>query len=107
MNEFKVQQILNRWSDLIVSTHKSAIDNTTDRDRVIVKDNKLLQNSYTTKEQKKIVDELCEELPQLENLIRSEPYLENLEWKTLDCIEIVFNHYNIVIQKIKDYLCDL
>jgi len=107
MNEFKVQQLLNKWYDLTAATHKSCLENTKQTDRIIVQDNKIGVPDYAKQEQQKIVDELCQELPQLEELIRSEPYLENLEWKTMDCIEIVFNHYNLVIQKVRDFLRDL
>lgn len=104
MNEFKVQQLLNKWSDLIAAAHKDHTNNTSDRDRIIIQGNKIDLDGFA---QPEIVKELCEELPQLESLIKSEPYLENLEWKTTDCIEISFNHYNILIGKVKDYLRDL
>jgi len=107
MNEFKVQKTLNRWYDLNAERHKACIELTSDRDRVLISTNTIVLDSKGHTQQQEIRTELCKELPQLRDLINSEPYLENLEWKTMDCIEIVFSHYNLVIEKIRDFLRDL
>lgn len=78
-----------------------------DGDRIILGKKKISIDPEKEKQQTKIQNELCEELPQLEDIIKSELVLASLKWKTLDYLDLTYGHYKLIIQKIKDYLRDL
>jgi len=58
------------------------------------------------KKQKKIQDELVEELPHLKGVIYSEPAISGYTWKVSDYIDLYYDHYAIVIQKIDKAITD-
>jgi hypothetical protein len=56
----------------------------------------------TYNDQKNLQNELCQELPQFANLIRSIPeIMDGYAWARRDFIELYFSHYQLVIQKIR------
>jgi len=61
----------------------------------------LYKNGYN--EQQKIQRELCKYLPKIKYLICSKPGIDG-EWKIDVYTELFFSHYQIVIQKIKEYV---
>lgn len=57
------------------------------------------------KEQINIQKSLTHLMPEYKDLINSEPALNGYEWKTSDYIELFFDHYELVIYKLKEKLC--
>lgn len=55
------------------------------------------------KKQQKIQKELCKYLPEIKYLICSTPGIDG-EWKIDVYSDLFFSHYQIVIQKIKEYV---
>lgn len=50
--------------------------------------------------QKKIQVALVKELPHLKDLIYSEPAITDYDWIVSDYIELYYNHFTIVVQKL-------
>lgn len=61
----------------------------------------------TALRQREIQDRLGAELPQLANIIRSEPALQGYNWKVGDYVELYLQHYRLVIQKIKEVIANV
>ena len=53
--------------------------------------------------QKKIQEILAKKLPHLKELIYSEPAITDHDWKASDYIELYYDHFTIVVQK----LCEI
>jgi len=58
------------------------------------------------KKQIAIQNSLVKELPDFQSLIMSEPTIEDHRWKARDYIDLYYNHYLIVIQKLKKAILD-
>lgn len=56
----------------------------------------------TYQQQQKIQNTLCQQLPDLADLIRSTPeIMDGHAWTRKDFIELYFSHYRLVMQKIR------
>jgi len=72
--------------------------------RIRPKQNKLKVLDHKTHiRQKKIQELLAKKLPDLKELIYSEPAITDHDWKASDYIELYYEHFTIVIQK----LCEI
>lgn len=72
--------------------------------RIRPKQNKLKVLDHKTHiRQKKIQELLTKKLPHLKDLIHSEPAITDHDWQASDYIELYYEHFTIVIQK----LCEI
>lgn len=56
----------------------------------------------THKEQREIQNLLCKELPELSDIIRSQPeIMDGFKWIRNDFIELYFSHFRLVVSKIE------
>jgi hypothetical protein len=58
----------------------------------------------TTKVQHSIQQELLKLMPELQSLILSEPSVLDFDWITEDYLELYNSHYNLVIDKLSEYV---
>jgi len=117
MNKIKVQTLLQQWIGLIdVSEHKSkmkARQSVTGLDgrirRTIGKP--VIFDFDTYQDQQKIQNSLCQELPHLANIVRSQPeIMDGYQWTRRDFIELYAEHFRLVVgklQKIIDQATDV
>ena len=104
----KIQTLLRQWSSLIktgkkISKRKAEkeVGGLTGRIRR-TEGQPVIFDSDTHGEQIKIQDSLCEELPHLTNLIRSQPeIMDGHKWTRGDFIDLYFNHFLLVVEKLK------
>lgn len=69
--------------------------------RIRPKENKLkILDHKTHIKQKEIQAALAKKLPDLKELIYSEPAITDHDWKASDYMELYYEHYTIVVQKI-------
>lgn len=102
-----VKKLLLEWEELIVDSKKACLK----------KANQTVGGSYrrikrtsgkpvvfdfkTYKEQQKIQQTLCSELPEWSDLIRSEPEIMNgYSWTTKDFIDLYHSHFTVVVEKL-------
>lgn len=57
-----------------------------------------------SQEQRSIQRILCNYMPEHRNLIESEPDLTGYQWKISDYVELYFNHYYLVIEKLGEVI---
>jgi len=70
--------------------------------RIPIKDNKRIIFDYPSdKRQTDAQQQLCYFRPDLTALITSEPQIDDGEWKIEDYLELCYNHYLLVISKLR------
>jgi len=112
MNCDEIKQIkilLEQWEDLLDNSHKKSCHNAkisyrnlnhktqSPNNKPIIFD----QDGYA--KQTHIQAKLCSLLPDLKCIINAEPDINDYNWKIGDYLELYFNHYRIIIQKIRKF----
>lgn len=108
MNEAKIEKLLRQWTVLLdtgepISKDKAEeipgglggrIKRTTGQP--------IIFDIQTYNNQVSIQTSLCQELPQWSNIIRSKPeeIMDGYPWTRNDFIELYFNHFRLVIEKL-------
>jgi hypothetical protein len=62
----------------------------------------VIYDRFSFQRQRQIQKRLVDQLPQHKDLILSVPALSGHPWKILDYIELYFNHYEIIVKKLKE-----
>ena len=108
MNDFdEIQLLLDSWIEVVKTCAKESRKNASRmkdglNGRVIIKDGKRIIFDYPSdKRQMEIQEQLRYFRPDLTNLIMSEPSIFDEEWKVEDYLELCYNHYILVIEKIR------
>ena len=108
MRNEMVDQLLMQWEG-ILSTTKTCVDERIDqfgdgRETRIkrTEGGPVIFDFKNAVKQKKMQERLCEEMPQLADLINSEPATEGYKWKVGDYVELYLRHYELVIKKIRE-----
>lgn len=108
MNNVSVMQLLDQWYHLLNTGEKAskrkAMQNTGGLIGRIQRTtgSPVIFDSDTCEKQRKIQSDLCKELPKFADLIRGEPeIMDGYAWTRKDFIELYFEHYRIVIEKLK------
>lgn len=108
MNKNKVQTLIRKWSGLIdvnEAISKEKADQNTDGLRGRIKrtiGTPIVFDLKTHKDQQKIQNALCQELPQWNSLINSQPeIMDGHAWLRGDFIELYAEHFRIVVEKLK------
>jgi len=108
MNKNKIVQLLNDWSKLLeigidIAKSKAANGHGGLNGRIRRTTGcPVIFDFNTYSKQQKIQKSLCDELPNFEKLINSVPeIMDGYAWQCGDFIELYFNHYKIVVLKIK------
>lgn len=107
--KYTVGQLIAEWLKIIILGIQQSRENAKKmsdglQTRIRPKQNKLkILDHKTHIRQKKIQEELAKKLPHLKELIYSEPAITDHDWKVSDYIELYYEHYTIVIQK----LCEI
>ena len=111
LNKNKILELLDSWKAIVQENAKQSSINVgklpgglerrikeTGSQGIVIYD----YPSY--KKQCLIQDELCRLLPSLTTLINSKPNILDFGWKIGDYLELSYNHYNLVIEKIKKHI---
>lgn len=108
MNKSKVQTLLRRWSGLIdvneQLSKEKASQNTDGLGGRIKRTigTPIVFDLKTHKDQQKIQNALCQELPQWNKLINSQPeIMDGHAWIRKDFIELYAEHFRIVTEKLQ------
>lgn len=77
--------------------------------KIKIKDNAVVIYDYkTTKMQQQIQKELTSIFPErYASIIASKPAIMDFDWKVNDYLELYFNHYRVVIEKLKGIIENL
>lgn len=112
-DETKIQTLLRQWSDLIktgekISTEKAGKEIGGLKGRIRrTTGQPVIFDSDTHTKQTEIQNSLCEELPHLTDLIRSQPeIMDGHNWVRGDFIILYFNHFRLVVEKLKRAMGD-
>lgn len=107
------QQMLNVWSSLLklgIINANDTVDEILKRDpdKKIHRTNgpPIVYDRLTSQSQIEIQAQLCKLMPEHTDVINSEPALTGYNWKIKDYVELYYNHYNLVIIKLKETLCN-
>ncbi len=107
MNNTKILELLEQWSNTIKDGECASISKAETSDGGIngrikrTKGQPIIFDSKTYDNQKSIQNSLCQELPQWGDLIRSQPELmDGYAWTRKDFIELYFEHFSLVIEKL-------
>ena len=113
MNHESIEGLLTKWHGILIAA-KMRIDSKIDqfsngRDTRIkrTEGRPVVFDLRTAMQQKDIQDQLCVELPQLANVIRSEPAIQGYNWKVGDYVELYLQHYQLVIQKVREAITNV
>lgn len=104
-----VGELIAEWLKVIIVGSQQSRENVKKmsdglQTRIRSKQNKLkILDHKTHIRQKKIQELLAKKLPDLKGLIYSEPAITDHDWKASDYIELYYEHFTIVIQK----LCEI
>lgn len=108
MNKSKVQTLLRQWSGLIdvnEQLSKEKASQNTDGLRGRIKrtiGTPIVFDLKTHKDQQKIQSTLCQELPQWNDLINSQPeIMDGHPWIREDFIELYAGHFRVVVEKLE------
>ena len=114
MNKIEILELLKQWNDLIdVGEQKSRIKATKNRNGILGRIKRttgqpVIFDFYTYNDQKKIQDKLCRKLPNLTSLIRSQPeIMDGHPWIRGDFIELYYEHYRVVVDKLRRLATDM
>ena len=108
MNQTKVQKLLNKWITIIevgelASTMNAAkmrggLDGRLKR----TTGSPVVFDEISYVEQRTVQNQLCKELPQWSNVIRSNPeIMDGYSWTRNDFISLYYNHFRLVVEKIR------
>lgn len=113
MNGKRVQQLISRWYNLLEVGEKTAKTKASqNRDGLRGRITRttgmpVIFDSDTLESQKHLQAELCIELPELTNLINSQPeIMDGYAWIRDDFIELYFRHFRIIIEKLRRLTTD-
>jgi len=104
-----VGKLIAEWLEVIIEGAQQSHQNAKKmrnglQTRIKSKQNKpKILDHKTHIRQRKIQAALAKELPHLKELIYSEPAITDHEWKIEDYIELYYDHFTIVVQK----LCEI
>ncbi len=108
MNDFEdIQLLLDSWIEVNKTCAKDSRKNALRmkdglEGRIIIKDKRRVIFDYPSdKRQLDIQQKLCHFRPDLTTLIISEPEIFEEEWNIEDYLELCYNHYLIVIEKLR------
>lgn len=108
MNKTKIQELLQQWTELINLGKQRSIEKANKslgglKGRIKRTTGKpVIFDSSTYKDQQQIQHLLCIELPQLANLIRSQPVImDGYSWIKNDFIDLYFEHFCLVVEKLQ------
>jgi len=107
--ESTVGKLIAEWLEVIMQGAHQSRENAKKmsdglQTRIRPKKNKpRILDHKTHVRQKKIQDALARKLPDLKKLIYSEPAITDHDWGANDYIELYYEHYTIVVQK----LCEI
>jgi hypothetical protein len=111
MNKTKIFELLEQWKDLInIGEQKSRVKATKSKDGLLGRIKRttgqpVIFDFDIYNDQKEIQNKLCKELPHLTNLIRSQPeIMDGYPWIRGDFIELYYEHYRIIIKKIRQFI---
>lgn len=113
MGSEDIQKLLLEWEGVLVATETNVegkIDDYSDgrHTRIGRTDGAPVIFDLTTSlRQKNIQEQLCTAMPQLAELIKSEPATQGYQWKVSDYVELYLQHYRLVIQKIKETISNV
>jgi len=107
-----VGKLIAEWLEVIISGAHQSRENAKKmsyglQTRIRPKQNKpRILDHKTHIRQKQIQAALVKELPHLKNLIYSEPAITDHDWKASDYIELYYEHFTIVVQKLCEITTD-
>lgn len=107
------QRLLNVWSSLLelgVNNANNTVDEILKRDphKKIHRTNgpPIVYDRLTSQSHIDIQTQLCKLMPEHTDIINSEPALTGYNWGIKDYVELYYSHYNLVIIKLKEILCN-
>lgn len=110
MNETKVRQLIDEWDKLLENGEKTAkVKASKNRDGLEGRITRttgmpVIFDSDTFDRQNNLMAKLCLELPQFRNLIASQPeIMDGHAWIRDDFIGLYFEHFRIVISKLRQF----
>ncbi len=114
MNKREIQQLLSLWK----STLRLGFNNSNDIvDEIRKRDPQkkihrttgppVIYDRLTFHSQIGLQAQLCKLMPEHIEIINSEPALTGHDWPIKDYVELYYNHYNLVVTKLKEILCNV
>lgn len=107
MNRIKIQALLEQWTELInvgeQASKEKADKNGDGLDGRIKRTTgkPVIFDFDTYKNQQKIQNLLCHELPEWTNIIRGQPdIMDNYAWRRGDFIELYYRHFRLIVEKL-------
>lgn len=108
MNALTVKTLLDQWYELLITGKlasiakaKSQIEGIDGRIRR-TRGQPVIFDFGFYDDQLEIQEELCRQLPEWADLIRSQPeIMDGFPWTRKDFIELYFRHFTLVIEKLK------
>lgn len=102
----EVQLLLDAWVEVVKTCAKDSVKNASRMkggldNRVSPTGKREVFDYISEKRQKEIQNKLYYLMPEFSFLISSEPQILDQEWKVEDYIELCYNHYMIVIEKLR------
>jgi len=106
MNKTKILNLLDQWTAAITTGRVAATKGARRIDGGLFGRIKrttgipVIFDLESYESQTKIQKSLCEELPQWINIINSKPAISGYAWVRRDYIELYFNHFRLVVEKL-------
>jgi hypothetical protein len=108
VNKTRVDGLLSEWGFVVEDIAKQSLkkamsfENGPNTRIHRTKGPPVVFDMVSTNKQKEIQKSLSKELPDLIDLINSEPALQGHAWTVSDYVELCVEHYSLVIQKIRE-----
>ena len=102
----EVQLLLDSWTEIVKTCAKDSVKNASRMkgglgNRVARSDKREIFDYISEKRQKEIQNKLYYLMPEYSFLISNEPPIFDEEWPVEDYIELCYNHYMIIIEKLR------
>jgi len=108
MNEVKVQLLLKQWEVILeIGEHAAKTKATKSTNGLLGRIKRttgqpVVFDLTSYQDQKIVQNNLCKELPQWADVIRSKPeIMDGYSWTRKDFIELYFGHFRFVVEKLK------
>jgi len=108
MIDKSIEVMLDQWESEIkhwIVSSKKKVEDPKERVKPINKERITVYDFSSYKKQKNTQKRLAAILPELKELIESLPTILDQEWPLDAYLELILNHYMIIIHKIKKQLC--
>jgi len=108
VNDVNIQKLLDQWNTLLKAGEQTAREEA--NKNIGGLDGRIKRTSGmpvifdldTFESQNNLQTELCREMPQFANLIRSQPeIMDGYAWIRSDFIELYFRHFRLVVEKLR------